>query len=121
LCQDLAFEKSVGNSATAIMSASGACSSAARKAARSGSARRPSIALSASATRTRADRDLLTADLKAAKVGRRFYEVTGIGPTLGGHNGSGDLCYTDSKIKICVPVAGSDGRAETVAVFRIRR
>ena len=53
-----------------------------------------------------AERDLLTADLRTAKVVETIYEVTGIGPTVDGHNGEGDPYYTDGEIKISVLVAG---------------
>ncbi|MGA2894807.1 MAG: LssY C-terminal domain-containing protein [Xanthobacteraceae bacterium] len=64
-----------------------------------------------------ADRDLLTADLKTAKVVETIYEVTGIGPTLDGHNGEGDIYYTDGDIKISVLVEGCNRRAAAVAVL----
>ena len=46
-----------------------------------------------------------------------IYEVTGIGPTADGHNGEGDIYYTDGDIKISVLVAGCNTRAESVAVL----
>jgi LssY-like putative type I secretion system component LssY len=64
-----------------------------------------------------AERDLLTADLKAARVVQTIYEVTGIGPTVDGRNGEGDRYYTDGDIKISVLVAGCDQRTENVAVL----
>jgi hypothetical protein len=64
-----------------------------------------------------ADRDLLTADLRAAKVVVTIYEVTGIGPTINGHNGGGDPYYTDGDIKISVLVGGCDQRSAAVAVL----
>jgi len=64
-----------------------------------------------------ADRDLLTADLQAARVVQTIYEVTGIGPTADGHNGEGDVYYTDGDIKISVLVTGCSQRAESVAVL----
>jgi len=64
-----------------------------------------------------AERDLITADLKAARVVQSIYEVTGIGPTLARRNGEGDLYYTDGDIKISVLVAGCNGRSENVAVL----
>ena len=64
-----------------------------------------------------AERDLLTADLKAAKVVTTIYEITGIGPTLDGRNGEGDPYYTDGEIKISVLVDGCDQRSATVAEF----
>jgi hypothetical protein len=62
-----------------------------------------------------AERDLLTDDLKAAKVVTAIYEITGVGPTLNGRNGEGDPYYTDGEIKISVLVQGCNQRAATVA------
>ena len=64
-----------------------------------------------------AERDLLTADLAAAKVVTTIYEVTGIGPTLNGRNGGGDLYYTDGEIKISVLVEGCAQRAAATTVI----
>ena len=64
-----------------------------------------------------AERDLLTADLTAAKVVSSVYEVTGIGPTLDGRNGGGDTYYTDGEIKISVLVEGCAQRAATTTEF----
>jgi LssY C-terminus len=58
-----------------------------------------------------AERDGLTADLKAAKVVDAIYEVTGIGPTLDGRNGEGDRYYTDGEIEISRLVAGCNVKA----------
>jgi len=60
-----------------------------------------------------AERDLLTDDLKRAKVVQAIYEVTGVGPTLVGRNGEGDRYYTDGEIKISRLVAGCNAKAET--------
>jgi len=62
-----------------------------------------------------ADRDLLTADLHAAKVVTAVYEVTGIGPTLDARNGEGDPYYTDGEIKISVLTAGCGRSAQGFA------
>ena len=64
-----------------------------------------------------ADRDLLTDDLKAAKVVVTIYDVTGIGPTFNGRNGEGDLYYTDGDVKISVLVSGCDQRTQSVTVL----
>ena len=45
-----------------------------------------------------AERALLTADLENAGMVDAKYQVTGIGPTIAGHNGGGDLYYTDGEI-----------------------
>jgi hypothetical protein len=60
-----------------------------------------------------AERELLTADLTAAKVVTSIYEVTGVGPTLDGRNGEGDTYYTDGEIKVSVLVKGCAQRAAT--------
>jgi len=63
-----------------------------------------------------AERDLLTADLTAAKVVTSIYEVTGIGPTFDGRNGGGDLYYTNGEIKIAILVGGCGQQTETTDV-----
>ena len=45
-----------------------------------------------------AERAVLTADLENAGMATAKYQVTGIGPTLAGYNGGGDLYYTDGEI-----------------------
>src|SRR3954465_4360043 len=45
-----------------------------------------------------AERSLLASDLENAGMVEAKYQVTGIGPTLAGHNGGGDLYYTDGEI-----------------------
>ena len=47
-----------------------------------------------------AERDLLVADLNRAGMVTAIYQVTGVGPTLNGRNGEGDLYYTDGEIRI---------------------
>ena len=47
-----------------------------------------------------AECDLLTTHLKAANVVEIIYQVTGIGPTLYGHNGEDEVYYTDGDVKI---------------------
>jgi LssY C-terminus len=64
-----------------------------------------------------ADRDLLTDDLKTAKVVTTIYEITGIGPTLNGRNGEGDPYYTDGEVEISVLVEGCNQRAASVSVL----
>lgn len=61
------------------------------------------------------ERDRLTDDLKAAKAVEAIYEVTGIGPTLFGRNGEGDLYHTDGEIKISRLVVGCNTKAETAS------
>ena len=45
-----------------------------------------------------AERALLAADLEDAGMVEAKYQVTGIGPTMAGRNGGGDLYYTDGEI-----------------------
>jgi LssY C-terminus len=47
-----------------------------------------------------AERKLLAADLNAAGMVEAKYQVTGIGPTMAGRNGGGDLYYTDGEVWI---------------------
>jgi hypothetical protein len=46
------------------------------------------------------ERKTLAGDLEAAGMVTAKYQVTGIGPTLAGHNGGGDLYYTDGEVWI---------------------
>jgi LssY C-terminus len=61
------------------------------------------------------ERDLVTDDLKEAKVVTTVYEVEGIGPTLDGRNGGGDPYFTDGEIKISVLVEGCNQHSATVS------
>jgi hypothetical protein len=45
-----------------------------------------------------AERELLASDLEAAHMVDAKYQVTGIGPTMDGRNGGGDLYYTDGEV-----------------------
>lgn len=47
-----------------------------------------------------ADRDLLMRDLQEAGMVATTFQISGIGPTLLGRNGGGDLYYTDGEIKL---------------------
>jgi hypothetical protein len=47
-----------------------------------------------------AERQLLATDLEGAGMVEAKYQVTGIGPTLAGRNGGGDLYYTDGEVWI---------------------
>jgi hypothetical protein len=47
-----------------------------------------------------AERKLLASDLEAAGMVEARYQVTGVGPTLAGRNGGGDLYYTDGEVWI---------------------
>ncbi len=45
-----------------------------------------------------AERQLLVTDLEAAGMATAKYQVTGVGPTMTGLNGGGDLYYTDGEV-----------------------
>ena len=47
-----------------------------------------------------AERQFLLTDLAAAGMVQAKYQVTGIGPTVAGRNGGGDLYYTDGEVWI---------------------
>jgi hypothetical protein len=47
-----------------------------------------------------AERKLLATDLESAGMVEAKYQVTGIGPTVAGRNGGGDLYYTDGEVWI---------------------
>jgi hypothetical protein len=64
-----------------------------------------------------AERAQLTADLETAGMVDAKYQVTGIGPTVAGRNGGGDLYYTDGEVWVLRLVEGCrkrDGPAETI-------
>jgi hypothetical protein len=46
------------------------------------------------------EREQLTNDLNNARVAEAIYQVSGVGPTLNGRNGGGDLYFTDGDIWI---------------------
>ena len=47
-----------------------------------------------------AERELLAKDIEEAGMATAKYQVTGVGPTLTGRNGGGDLYYTDGEVWI---------------------
>jgi len=47
-----------------------------------------------------AERELLADDIEHAGMATAKYQVTGVGPTLTGRNGGGDLYYTDGEVWI---------------------
>jgi hypothetical protein len=64
-----------------------------------------------------AERTLLAGDLENAHMVDAKYQVTGIGPTLTGRNGGGDLYYTDGEIpvrRLVEACKNRDGPAETI-------
>jgi hypothetical protein len=65
-----------------------------------------------------AERKLLAADLEAAGMVEAKYQVTGIGPTMDGRNGGGDLYYTDGEVwilRLAVACARRSGPADIIA------
>ena len=64
-----------------------------------------------------AERDLVMADLAAARQLEERYQVTGIGPTLDGRNGGGDRYYTDGELDVGVLLEGSQRRLKPPAVL----
>jgi hypothetical protein len=64
-----------------------------------------------------AERAQLTADLQAVGMVDAKYQVTGIGPTVAGYNGGGDLYYTDGEVWVLRLVEACkrrDGPAVTI-------
>ena len=64
-----------------------------------------------------AERQLLADDLNTAGMVETKYQVTGIGPTFAGHNGGGDLYYTDGEVWILRLVEACAKRASPAAVL----
>jgi hypothetical protein len=52
-----------------------------------------------------AERDLLAGDIERAGMATAKYQVTGVGPTLTGRNGGGDLYFTDGEVWVLRLVA----------------
>jgi hypothetical protein len=64
-----------------------------------------------------AERELLASDLEAAGMVEARYQVTGIGPTLAGRNGGGDLYYTDGEVWIMRLVEACQKRTSPVDII----
>jgi hypothetical protein len=64
-----------------------------------------------------AERDALVGDIEHAGMATAKYQVTGVGPTLAGRNGGGDLYYTDGEVWILRLVA--DCRKENEPVVTL--
>jgi hypothetical protein len=64
-----------------------------------------------------AERKLLATDLEAAGMVDAKYQVTGIGPTMTGRNGGGDLYYTDGEVWILRLVEACQKRTGPVAII----
>lgn len=58
------------------------------------------------------EREQLTNDLDNARVVQAIYQVSGVGPTLNGRNGEGDLYFTDGDIWISRLVQNCKKRTE---------
>ena len=63
------------------------------------------------------ERKLLAADLQTAGMVDARYQVTGIGPTIAGYNGEGDLYYTDGEVWILRLVEACQKRTDPAAVI----
>ncbi len=64
-----------------------------------------------------AERDLLTTDIEQSGMASAKYQVTGVGLTLTGRNGGGDLYYTDGEVWVLRLVA--DCRKQEGPVARL--
>ena len=64
-----------------------------------------------------AERQLLAADLETAGMATAKYQVTGVGPTVTGLNGGGDLYYTDGEVWILRLVEDCHRRTDAVDVI----
>jgi hypothetical protein len=64
-----------------------------------------------------AERDLLTSDVEHAGMATAKYQVTGVGLTLAGRNGGGDLYYTDGEVwllRLVIDCRKQDGPVATL-------
>ncbi len=64
-----------------------------------------------------AERDQLASDLEHAGMITARYQVTGVGPTLTGRNGGGDLYYTDGEVWVLRLVEACQKRTGPVTVI----
>lgn len=64
-----------------------------------------------------AERTLLATDLETARMVDAKYQVTGVGPTMAGRNGGGDLYYTDGEVWILRLVAACQPRTGPAAII----
>jgi hypothetical protein len=64
-----------------------------------------------------AERKLIAGDLEAAGMVEARYQVTGVGPTLAGRNGGGDLYYTDGEVWIMRLVEACQKRTSPVDII----
>lgn len=64
-----------------------------------------------------AERMLLATDLENAGMVTAKYQVTGVGPTLAGRNGGGDLYYTDGEVWIMRLVEACQKRTDPATII----
>ena len=64
-----------------------------------------------------AERKLLASDLESAGMVEAKYQVTGIGPTMDGRNGGGDLYYTDGEVWMLRLVAACQKRTGAARII----
>jgi hypothetical protein len=64
-----------------------------------------------------AERTLLATDLETARMVDAKYQVTGVGLTMAGRNGGGDLYYTDGEVWILRLVAACQPRTGPAAII----
>jgi hypothetical protein len=64
-----------------------------------------------------AERTRLATDLETAGMVDAKYQVTGVGPTMAGRNGGGDLYYTDGEVWILRLVAACQKRTGPAAII----
>ena len=64
-----------------------------------------------------AERDLLAGDIEHAGMATAKYQVTGVGLTLAGRNGGGDLYYTDGEVWVLRLVADCHKQEGPVATL----
>jgi len=65
-----------------------------------------------------AERQGLAVDLETARLVDAKYQVTGVGPTVDGRNGGGDLYYTDGEVwilRLVVACRKREGPAVVIA------
>lgn len=63
------------------------------------------------------ERDRFAADLEAAAMVDARYQITGIGPTIAGRNGEGDLYYTDGEVWILRLTEGCKKRGSPAEIL----
>jgi hypothetical protein len=64
-----------------------------------------------------AERKLLAGELESAGMVEARYQVTGIGPTMNGRNGGGDLYYTDGEVWILRLVTACQKRTGPASII----